>query len=68
MVNFLDVMEEEDNILVEVNEGFKEHIIEGDCGETLSLMVHKLLYNMSMKEEHPQRHSIFCTRGMQPYY
>ena len=43
MVNFVDTIEEEEDIPVEVNEEFEEHIIDGDCGETLSLMVRKLL-------------------------
>ena len=54
MFNFVDTIEEEEDIPVEVNEQFEEHIIDGDCGETLSLMVRKLLYNQPMKEEHPQ--------------
>ena len=63
MVNFVDTIEEEEDIPVEVNEEFEEHIIDGDCGETVSLMVRKLLYNQPMKEEHPQRRSVFRTRG-----
>ena len=63
MVNFVDTIKEEEDISAEVNEEFEEHIIDGDCGETLSLMVRKLLYNRTMKEEHPQRRSVFRTRG-----
>ena len=54
MVNFVDTIEEEDEIPTEAIEEFEEHIIDEDCGETLSLMLCKLMYNMPMKEEHPQ--------------
>ena len=63
-VNFVDTIEEDDEILIKVNEEFEEHIIDRDYGETLSLMVRKLLYNTPMKEEHPHRRSVFHTRGM----
>ena len=61
--NFVDTIEEEDDIPPEVNEEFEEHIIDGDCGETLFFMVRKLLYNTPMKEEHLQRRSVFHTIG-----
>ena len=63
MVNFVDTIEEEEDMPAEVNEEFEEHIIDGDCGETLSLMVRELIYNRPMKEEHPQRRRFFRTRG-----
>ena len=61
--NFVDTIKEEDDIPPEVNEEFEEHSIDGDYGETLSLMLRKLLYNTPMKEEHPRRRSVFHTRG-----
>ena len=63
MVNFVDTIQEEEDIPVEVTEEFDEHIIDGDCGETLSLIVQKLLYNQPIKEEHPQRRNVFRARG-----
>ena len=46
MVNFVDVIEEEDDLPVDVKEEFEEHIINRDSGETLSFMVRKLLYEL----------------------
>ena len=36
MVNLVDTIEEEDEIPTDVSIEFEEHIIDEDCGETLS--------------------------------
>ena len=61
MVNIVDGIKDEDLVPIEPNEEFENHIINVDYGKILSLMVHKFLYDMPRKEEHPQRCSIFCT-------
>ena len=33
-----------------MNKEFEEHIIDGDCGETMSLMVPMVLYNIDVDQ------------------